>query len=101
LLDALEALDAHREAVILVGAQAIYLYTGEADVAIATETKDSDVVLDPARLADQPLIERAMAAAGFFQDLRSGQPGQWLNADGIPVELLVPETMVSWRDRRR
>ena len=30
LLDALEALGAHRKAVVLVGAQAIYLHVGEA-----------------------------------------------------------------------
>ena len=31
LLDAVEALGAHGDAVILVGAQAIYVHTGEAD----------------------------------------------------------------------
>ena len=35
LLDALEALDDQRDAVILVGAQAIYLHTGDADLAVA------------------------------------------------------------------
>lgn len=35
LLDALEALGAHRGAITLVGAQAIYLRVGEADVAVA------------------------------------------------------------------
>lgn len=39
LLDALEALADHREGVILIGAHAIYVYTGEADVPIATRTK--------------------------------------------------------------
>jgi len=31
LLDAVEALGAHRDAIVLVGAQAIYLHTGDAD----------------------------------------------------------------------
>jgi hypothetical protein len=35
LLDALEALGAHRASLILVGAQAIYLHTGEAEIAVA------------------------------------------------------------------
>ena len=39
LLDALAALEDHRAALVLVGAQAIYLYTGEADVAIATQPR--------------------------------------------------------------
>ena len=35
LLDALEALHDQRNALILVGAQAIYLHAGDADLAIA------------------------------------------------------------------
>ena len=34
LLDALEALRAQREAAILVGAQAVYLHTGEIDLTV-------------------------------------------------------------------
>ena len=34
-LDALRALGAQRDAVIFVGAQALYLHTGEADIAVA------------------------------------------------------------------
>ena len=48
LLDALEALGAHRSALILVGAQAIYLYTGLGDLAVAVHTTDADLVVDPA-----------------------------------------------------
>jgi hypothetical protein len=40
LLDALEALGPHRASLILVGAQAIYLHTGEADIAVAPFTTD-------------------------------------------------------------
>ena len=100
LLDALEALEAHRDAVVLVGAQAIYLYTGHTDVPIATETKDTDLAIDPDRLATDPLIEQAMSKAGFLRNLDSGQPGEWVNETGIPVDLLVPETMVPDVGRR-
>jgi hypothetical protein len=48
LLDALEALNEHRNAVILVGAQAIYLHVGEGDIAVAVYTTDGDIALDPA-----------------------------------------------------
>jgi hypothetical protein len=34
LLDALDALGIHRDAIVLVGAQAIYLRCGEADLAV-------------------------------------------------------------------
>lgn len=41
LLDALEALADHRRAVVVIGAQAVYLRTGSAPVALAEATKDS------------------------------------------------------------
>jgi hypothetical protein len=100
LLDALEALAGHRDAVILIGAHAVYLYTGEADVPIATRTKDSDLALDPGLLAADPLLEEAMGAAGFHRNLAGGQPGEWLSAEGIPVDLLVASSMVPVKGRR-
>ena len=56
LLDALEALGAQRSALILVGAQAIYLHTGQADLAVAVYTTDADLVVEPGALADAPKI---------------------------------------------
>lgn len=100
LLDAVDALSSHREAIVLVGAQAIYQYTGHADVPIATSTKDSDLVIDPGMIADDPLLEDAMTAAGFHRNLLSGQPGEWLDDNGIPVDLLVPQTLVPAVGRR-
>jgi hypothetical protein len=93
LLDALEALREHQDAVVLIGAQAIYLHTGRADIALAEATKDSDLALDTRHLADDPRIEQAMSAAGFSQDLSSRQPGAWLNPVGVPVGLMVPEAL--------
>lgn len=90
LLDAVDALAAHRTAVIVIGAQAVYLRTGGIDVALAEATKDSDVALDPRQLADDPRIEIAMRQAGFLPSA-NGQPGAWVNTDGIPVDIMVPE----------
>ena len=90
LLDALQALEAHRDALVLVGAQAIYLYTGDADVEVATTTKDSDLVIIPDLLGDAPLIAAALEGAGFHRDLL-GHQGMWLSGDEIPVDLLVPQ----------
>ncbi len=75
LLDALEALQAHRDSVIVIGAQAVYMHTGAAEVALAEATKDSDLALDARSLADSPLLEEAMRAAGFQLDPHSRQPG--------------------------
>ena len=77
LLDALEALGEHREALVLVGAQAIYLRVGEADLAVASYTTDGDLAIDPrilrAPLSNMPdaCIESTPASA------RSGSTTTW------------------------
>lgn len=100
LLDALEALGEHLSAVVVVGAQAVYLHTGAAPVALAEATKDCDLALDTRALAPEPLIEQAMRAAGFHLDLHAHQPGAWLNRQGIPVDLMVPEALSGESGRR-
>ena len=97
LLDALEALNEQRDAVVLVGAQAIYLHTGEADIAVPAFTTDGDLVIEPSRLKDEPLLAEAMVRARFEL---SAQPGTWLTTREvdsvptiIPVDLLVPEAV--------
>jgi hypothetical protein len=92
LLDALKALREHRDAIVLIGAQAIYLHTGRADIALAETTKDTDLALDTRHLADDPRMEQAMSAAGFSQDMAGGQPGAWLSPSEVPVDLMVPES---------
>jgi hypothetical protein len=96
LLDALEALAPHRSAIIVVGAQAVYLRSGAADLGVTPYTTDGDLALDPRQLGDEPLLEAAMQGANFRRDLQ--QPGVWLattTLDGrevnIPVDLIVPE----------
>jgi hypothetical protein len=100
LLDALQALAAHRDALVVIGAQAIYLHTGQADIALAEATKDSDLAIDPRALLDDPRIEEAMIAAKFHRDLTHPQPGSWLSPDGIPVDLMVPEALAGQGGRR-
>lgn len=93
LLDALIALDAHRDSVVVIGAQAIYLHTGSAQVAVAEATKDSDLGIDLRTLGDEPLIEQLMRRAGFHHDPLADQPGAWLSSSGIPVDLMVPDAI--------
>jgi hypothetical protein len=100
LLDALDALADQRDALVLVGAHAIYLYTGDEDVPIATYTKDADLVVVPSALRASPLIEDAMARAGFRHDPKLQQPGEWISPDGIPVEFLVPAVLKRGGGRR-
>lgn len=91
LLDALEALGIHRDSVILVGAQAIYLRTGSARVALAEYTTDADLAIDIRTLGEDPHLEDAMTSAGFMRDPVTGNPGAWLSPRGIPVDLMVPD----------
>lgn len=96
LLDGLEALGDHRDALILVGAQAIYLRVGEADLAVAPYTTDADLVVDPARLAEIPPLEQALRAARFRPQSNSSV-GIWVTTRplgtrqiDVSVDLLVP-----------
>ncbi len=98
LLDALQALGDQNEAVILVGAQAVYLHTGEADLAVAEYTTDGDIAIDPSALRSEPRLEESLTAAGFSQDLQ--EVGRWLTTRQldvdpvtVKVDLLVPEAV--------
>ena len=88
-MDAVEALGAHSEAVILVGAQAIYVHTGEvgAGFAVSPFTYDADIALDPALLGNAPTVIDAMSSAGFNL---ADQPGLYRRESGAQVDLLVP-----------
>lgn len=93
LLDALDALSEQLDALVVIGAQALYLHTGDVEVAIPEETKDADIGIDGAKLRGDPQIEAAIEGAGFHKNLQDPQPGAWLSPDGIPVDLMVPEGM--------
>ncbi len=98
LLDALQSLGAQRDALVLVGAQAIYVHAGESHLAIAPYTTDGDLAIDPALLHAYPLLEDALASGGFVR-----QPdvvGIWIRSVDIggtvhvvPVDLLVPDSL--------
>ncbi len=90
LLDAADALAEQLDALVLVGAQAIYLHTGRADFAVAEYTTDADFCVAPEVLTDAPLLPGLLEARGFSL----GQhPGAWSSPDGIPVDLMVPEAL--------
>lgn len=118
LLDALEALAEHKQAIIVAGAQAVYLRTSEGERGIAPHTTDGDLVIgiapfttdgdlaiDPAVLGDEPQLETAMRAAHFTRSLT--EPGIWLattTVEGteltIPIDLIVPEGVAPPGGRR-
>jgi hypothetical protein len=107
LLDALEALGPHRNATILVGAQAIYLHTGDAELAVAEYTTDADLALDPALLDEIPPLEQALQSARFAP-MGSRGVGVWkTNRRGsdarnveVQVDVLVPSAVSPGKGRR-
>jgi hypothetical protein len=113
LLNALQARGEHQDAVVLVGAQAVYLQAGDADleITVAPFTTDADLGIDPARLGPDPEIVAAMTAAGFTLKAKSNnggvEPGTWIamtDVDGtptsVPVDLLVPEQLATGHGSR-
>ena len=102
LLDALVALEPYRSAVVLVGAQAVYLQTGHAGLTSAPFTRDGDLALDPAVVLDvhDPLLGEVMTKGGFTLRARGGRgvdPGTWEKFTSVtgtplmvPVDLIVP-----------
>ena len=92
LLDAVEALEPHSNAVILVGAQAVYVHTESEDesFAVAPFTYDADIALDPELLEDSPVLIAAMSRAGFQLH---NPPGLYKRDSRAQVDLLVPKAV--------
>lgn len=111
LLDALIALTGHRDAVTVVGAQAVYLHTEKSTIRSASHTSDGDISIDPAALGDQPLLQEAMEAAGFSLKLDASENrhvGLWERSEeingktvGVEVDLLVPEALAPGSKKKR
>ncbi|MGI8427126.1 MAG: hypothetical protein ACR2FO_07730 [Actinomycetota bacterium] len=105
LLDALEALGSQREAIVVVGAQAVYVRTGDAGITgVAPYTTDADLALAPARLADEPRIETLLGNADFEQ---KGDPGVWWKTvyiagtpTDVEVDIMVPDRYAPAGGRR-
>ena len=94
LLDALEALEAHLETLILIGAQAVYLHTNHLNLPLAPATTDADIAFDTRVLSDSPELSALLRAKGYFEATSvNGNPGHWVNKDGVPLDLFQPNTL--------
>lgn len=84
LLDALAALAPYgSEAVIVVGAQAIYLRCDETATPISPFTLDSDLVIDVEQRTSDVPIRAHLESLGYT--LRNGQPGLY-QSPNVPVD---------------
>lgn len=91
LLDALDALEPQRGAVVVAGAQAIYLRAGPGSLPVADYTTDGDLALDPTLLIDTPTLGELMKRAGFDLAVLQGapEPGIWeipATIDGVDAK---------------
>ena len=86
LLDALTALESHVTSLVLVGAQAVYLHTGDADLNVPLYTTDADLALDADLLSENPDIGKVLRTAGFVPEKN---PGHWVDGRGVAVDLMV------------
>jgi hypothetical protein len=106
LLDALDVLGSQRGAITMVGAQAVYLRVGEADIAVAPTTTDADLSLDPTLVKEQPALDEMMRQAGFRRREDSGgkpMVGIWEKTQGtvvVSVDLLMPAAVAPAGGRR-
>ena len=86
LLDALAALEGHLDNLVLVGAQAVYHHTGEADLNVPLMTTDADLAIDTTNLSDVPEIGGVLRAAKFKP---GPNPGHWVAPSDVAVDLMV------------
>jgi hypothetical protein len=99
LLDALQALQSHIDALVLVGAQAVYLHTGDGELPVSPTTTDADLAINATLLSDDPNIVQALVEAGFKPVVN--KPGTWRAPNGVLVDLMVPEALVANTGGRR
>jgi hypothetical protein len=72
LLDCLDLLAAQSEALVLVGAQAIYLQTPVFDAGLPAATTDGDIAIDPSLLFENPDLAQILESAGFTPHTNPG-----------------------------
>lgn len=97
LLDTLEILAPHRDALILVGAQAVYLHA-PGGLATPAYTTDADLAISPDLLATEPEITALLKANGYHP---TSDPGGWTAPGGVHVDLMVPDGVLTTSSRRR
>ena len=88
LLDALEASKTYGRSLILVGAQAVYLRTMQAQLNVAPFTIDGDIAIDPRSLPQSPPLEKVLSEAGFNAGT---QPGSWTRVTRVEGRDIIVE----------
>lgn len=94
LIEGLKALAPQREAITLIGAQAVYEHTAALSSVSPTLTTDGDTCIAPQHVVAGFDIGQALTDAGFTA--HPDRPGIWtieLDGDRVALDLLVPEAL--------
>jgi hypothetical protein len=97
LLDCLGLLAEQSKALVLVGAQAIYLQTPALDTGLPASTTDGDIAIDPDLLFENPDLAELLETAGFRSHT---SPGTWFSPEGVAIDLMVPRGALQPSTRR-
>lgn len=97
LLDCLELLSEQSDALVLVGAQALYLQTPALDSGLPAYTTDGDLAIDPELLSTNPDLAGLLENAGFRPHT---SPGTWFSPEGVAIDLMVPSGALPPSSRR-
>jgi hypothetical protein len=88
LLDCLELFESQLDALVLVGAHAVYLQTPEFDPGPPALTTDGDLAINPELLMESPDLGAILETSNFR---RHSSPGTWISPDGVHIDLMVPD----------
>ena len=93
LIGALETLQPHLDSLVLVGAQAVYLNSNHIELPLAPATSDADIAFDTRSLEVSPEIRELLREAGYSPNETAKNPGHWINAEGVPLDLFQPRIL--------
>lgn len=103
LLDVLELLEPHRDAIVVIGAQAVYAHAPAETTQYSTYTTDADLAFDPDLMASSPDIAVLLRGAGYQLEQQPNggdQPGVFRSPSGIEIDLMAPQAALQPSTRR-
>lgn len=89
IANVVRTLGGNSEALVLIGAHAIYLRTPDFRSAVAPATKDADFVLRPEVLTTIDPLDQVLVSAGY-QRKGSDLPGTWVDPTGAELDFMTP-----------
>ena len=70
-----------------------YLNSNHIELPLAPATSDADITLDTRSLEVSPEIGELLREAGHSPNETAKNPGHWINAEGVPLDLFQPRIL--------